>query len=241
MDFLYLGKKILFFSFALLTGLFITQAIIEAHSPEPGPDLTGVQALEEENSVIPEGPTLNERLRENLRDWIGENDTEKLPLDSDVIRQELTMHFKKGEPVAYVAMGPLYLVNQNGSVLSPADSMAHQDLPIITGDSIKIYASTMRLAGQDVTDALRFIRSVKRYYPSVYGNISEVHIDPAVGLIVMTNYSKGLPLIIGRGDMDEKIRNLNAFVNKLGQSELAAKARYLDFRLKGQIILKKAV
>ncbi len=240
MDFMFLGKKVLFFSLALLTGLFITQAIIEAHSPEPE-SFDDVVLIENNMETVEDKESVNTLIRSSIQEWVGETEDNMVSINSPIISTVLESRNEKGTPFAYVSANRIFIVDHKGKLLAPADSLGFHDLPIISGDSLKIYSSTFRLAGDGVSDALNLIKNAQKQGTIVYSNLSEINIQPKLGLVVYSNISKGLPLIVGSGSIEKKIRNLRTFIQEFGDSKLLTQTRYLDLRLDGQIILKKRV
>ncbi|HPG39565.1 MAG TPA: cell division protein FtsQ/DivIB [bacterium] len=233
MDFLALGKKVLFFSMALLTGLFIMQSIIEAHSPQPrDPEL--YPAFTSEETSEPDGTILDKLIPEHKEikslNSVAQGD----------LQERLDSGKKRGKPVAFLSEKKLYLLDGKANILAPADSAAYCDLPVISGDSLKIDWKRLQVTGEEIEQAMNFIKMTRKDDYLAYANISQIYIHHEIGLIVYTNYANGLPLIVGKGDIEKKIVYLKAFQKQLGNTKLAANARYLDLRLDGQIIVKKA-
>jgi len=237
MNFLSLGKKVLFFSMALLTGLFIMQTIIEAHSPEK--PVAYDPAVFQNNDKDPDKGIFPEKINQYFEP------EEKLvafnSLSGLEIQGKLTEINRKGKPFAFLSAKTLYVIDNRGRLLSRADSLSHYDLPVITGDSLKINISTMSLGGGQLDEAINLLKFIKKKNNLLYTNISEVQVHHKIGLILYTNYAKGLPVIFGKGDIERKVTYLNAYHKELGDSELTYKAKYLDIRIEGQIILKKRV
>ena len=237
MNLLSLGKKVLFFSMALLTGLFIMYTIIEAHSPEKpvvyDPTVFQNKEKETETGLIPEKINQYFEPEEQLVEFKNLSILE--------IQEKLTELNRKGKPFAFLSAKTLYIIDNRGHILSRADSLSHYDLPVISGDSLKINFSTMSLRGNQFEDAINLLKLLKKKNYLLYTNISEVQVHDKIGLILYTNYAKGLPVIFGKGDLERKVAYLNAYHKELGDSELTYKAKYLDIRIEGQIILKKRV
>ena len=237
MDFLSIGKKVLFFSLALLTGLLIMYAIIEAHSPEK-PFINDPTVYQMDKEINDDGI-----IKEKFTRFF-ESDDEIVnfrSLSTMEIQEKLKTLNRKGKPFAFLSGKRLYIIDNRGNILSMADSISHYDLPIISGDSLKINFSILRMSGLQFDEAIKLIKLVKKTNLVIYTNISEVYIHNKIGLILYTNYAKGLPVIFGKGELERKVAYLNAYHKKLGDSELTFNAKYLDFRLDGQIILKKRV
>jgi len=237
MDFLSLGKKVLFFSLALLTGLLIMYAIIEAHSPEK-PFITDPTVYQIDKEIKDDG-IIQEKINKFFEPE--EEIINFKSLSTMEIQEKLKTLNRKGKPFAFLSGKRLYIIDSRGNILSMADSLSHYDLPVISGDSLKINFLTMRLRGSQFGDAIKLIKLVKKTNIVIYMNISEVYIHNKIGLILYTNYAKGLPVIFGKGELERKVAYLNAYHRELGDSELTYNAKYLDFRLDGQIILKKRV
>ncbi len=237
MNFLSLGKKVLFFSMALLTGLLIMYAIIEAHSPEmPVVYDPSVFQIEDENT---DTGLIQEKINKYFEPE--EKLVELKNLSTLEIQEKLKELNRKSKPFAYLSAKTLYIIDSRGNILSPADSLSHHDLPVISGDSLKINFSTMSLRGNEFNEAINLLKLLKKNNSLMYTNVSEVQIHDKIGLILYTNYAQGLPVIFGKGNLERKVAYLNAYHKELGDSELTYKAKYLDIRIEGQIILKKRV
>lgn len=233
MDFLALGKKVLFFSMAMLTGLFIMQTIIEAHSPQVPETVTLASFTSDEEKTEP--------VREFLEKFIPDNENvvNLKSVSQKELLERLNSEKKKSKPFAFLSEKKLYLIDGKGKIIALADSTEHYDLPVISGDSLKIDWNRLQITGEEIEQALRFIKIIRKDNYLAYTNISQIYIHHSIGLVVYTNYANGLPLVIGKGDIEKKMLYVKAFQKQLGNSKLALNARYLDFRLDGQIIVKK--
>jgi hypothetical protein len=50
-----------------------------------------------------------------------------------------------------------------------------------------------------------------------------------------------VPIIIGKGDIPRKVAYLDRFYNRFGRHSLMDRTRYLDLRIRGQVILRENV
>ncbi|MBN2413125.1 cell division protein FtsQ/DivIB [candidate division KSB1 bacterium] len=211
--------------------------IIEAHSPEkPVVYDPKVLQIEEEN---PDNGIVQEKISQFFEPE--EKLVEFANLSFLEIQEKLKELNRKGKPFAFLSVKQLYLIDSRGNVLSLADSSSHYDLPVISGDSLKINFTTMTIRGKEFNEAIKLLKLLKKNNGLIYTYVSEVQIHDTIGLILYTNYAKGLPVIFGKGDLERKVAYLNAYHNEFGDSELSYKTKYLDIRIEGQIILKERV
>jgi hypothetical protein len=229
MDIVTLGRRFLFFGMALMTGLFIGWRLLQAHAPETRSRHTADDLRPQQISLEAE---LMQSIRDNLTDlyWKkGENFSLSLP----EVRQVVKGFRHNGKPFAIIASKELYVADRRGRILAPLDSMASVDRPVITGDDFLIDMKSGRLTGGDMEDALLFLRLV-----DLPCEISELHLGKR-GLVAYLKYGRDLPVILGRGSIERKCEYLEAFFLQLGPSPLARRAKYLDLRIEGQIIVKE--
>ncbi len=211
--------------------------IIEAHSPEKpvvyDPKVLQIEEEEPSTGIVQEKISQFFEPEERLVEFKNLSVLE--------IQEKLQELNRKGKPFAFLSTRQLYIIDGRGKVLSLADSSSHYDLPVISGDSLKINFTTMTIRGNEFEEAIKLLKLLKKNNGLMYTNVSQVQIHDRIGLILYTNYAKGLPVIFGKGDLERKVAYLNAYHKEFGDSELSYKTKYLDIRIEGQIILKKRV
>lgn len=229
MDLLRLGKKILFFTFAVLAGLIISLQILQAHS-KPEEDAMGIDE-EATSSVLNQVSNVYAQSMEDRQGWV--------PIMSEEAEEALKSCLRRGRPFAYLAQKQLYVIDDNGNILAPAFSMPHTDMPVITGSALKFDVQAKKLRGAPAEDALALLKYIEKYSGILAGTVSEVHVDQKTGLVVYLNWQRPIPIIMGRGDMERKVKRLDVFFDQLADSGILDRTKYLDARFDGQIIMKK--
>ena len=102
------GKVMLFLSFALVAGLFISQRMLEAHdTDEP---VLSIDQLAEQNALqYVDGDELREKLEEKIRR--ADQDKELIALNSREGKLFIQGSGRKGRPVALLAAGKICEIN----------------------------------------------------------------------------------------------------------------------------------
>ncbi len=229
------GKRFLFFSLALLIGLFLTQRILVAHSVEQPVKAIGAVAQESVETL-----SLEEIRNGDIYDRIRRLDEERTLLSLQA--PEVALHLRevtgKGNPVAIIAIKKLYGVDSKGH-LNAVSAAAAVRLPILTGAGLKYNAEKLRVDGTLFREAMLFIEALRNCDEVLSQQLSEVHCDQQVGLIAYFSQSKTLPVFIGAGNLQKKAKNLKLFFEQLSATHLMGQLRYLDARLADQIVVKK--
>jgi len=223
------GKKILFLSFALLVGLMIAQRIFIQHLPEPQKvdGLSRADLLTASNQLVaPEG--------KNIVSF------QKRAIHLDELSQNLNKaRLRKGKPAAIISSDGLYFVDHHGYLVKPPDTAAKYDLPVVAGINIKVDSSKLKIISKSVYEALNLIEIIRKANFVIYNQLSEIGLMDSLGLVLYLSGPTPLTAVFGKGEFNSKVAYLATIIETLGQSDLLAKAAYLDFRHHGQVIVKK--
>lgn len=140
--------------------------------------------------------------------------------------------------LAYIYYDGLNQVSADGRVYTQADSLDHQNLPILSAPQWQIDETGSVLQTPGAQQALNFLQIAKGD-PAIFRLISQVRVDESSELVVYMNWGRVVPVKMGRGNWTEKLDHLNAYFQQLGSSELTMNAKYLDLRIKDRIVVKK--
>ena len=230
-----LGKKVLFVSFAITCALFISWRLLKATTPEDNPIAieTKFHDLDKENeSFFKSGLFLTAK-------GLLIKPEKPVALQDSVVKASLTKLNGSGKPVAYLLCDELYVIDKSCKVLGLADSMQFMDLPVISVEKPLITKSSFQFACKEIEQAVDLIKYIEKVNPLLAARLSEVNIDDSLGLVTFFDWAKGIYVVFGRGDVGNKIKNLESFYQELGRSNLIHITKSLDLRYDGRIILKK--
>jgi hypothetical protein len=230
------GKVLLFLSFALVAGLFISQRMLEAHDKEEAVLSIDQMATQNALQYVDE-----DELRVKLEEKIRRADDERamLTLNSRECRLFLQGGGKKGTPAALLAAGKIVGVDRRGNIIALPQDESVPNLPVITGPGLRFNTSTKRLDGFLFRQAMELIEEVDDRGSALSQKLSEVHCDPELGLVAYFSQNGMMPVLLGQDDLAAKARNLDLFFAQLGPSTLMGRIRCLDARVANQIIVKK--
>jgi hypothetical protein len=230
------GKFMLFFSFAMLAGLFITQQMLEAHSTDE--PVISIDQIATQNALqFVDDDELRDQLEEKIRR--ADQEREMLTLGSREFKLFLQAGGENGTPVALLALGKLHGVDRKGGLVKLAQGERMPNLPVLTGAGMRFNTKSKRLDGLLFHQAMEFISEVDSRSDLLSQRLSEVNCDPGLGLVAYFSQTGALPVLIGQDALEAKAKNLDLFFEQLGPSTLMGNIKYLDARLAHQIIIKK--
>jgi hypothetical protein len=223
-----LGKRAWFLSFTLLVILILVQILVPKHLSES----QGIRNLSQ--AGLAHAPVVNTP-EENQTSIISEDGISL----SEILNVVDEARLRHSKPIAIVSVNGLHYVDRHGYVVSPPSSSAKYNLPIISGTNITVDPSELLLIGESWHEALVFIHTTKKASLVLYNKLSHISVHDSLGLVVQLHGTPGLNAIIGRGQIERKIAYLAIILEKIGDSELLARSRYLDFRFRNQVVVKK--
>ncbi|MBN2356895.1 cell division protein FtsQ [candidate division KSB1 bacterium] len=230
------SQWILIFSSAVLLGLIIGLSWLQARS-----EVEEITPIDQIAADAVKDYDLHEAFNADIIEKLRRAEVERslLPLSAGLLNTLQRGSEGKGEVFAFIAAGNLFPVNEKGEILSADATVAELGAPVLTGSGIKLNPKTKCIDGSLFSETVCFIRSLTKENGLLRHQLSEVHCDPSLGLVVYLSHTGTLPIILGRGKMEEKGRKLNILFNRMGSSVLLSSARYLDARLNGQLVVKK--
>lgn len=123
-------------------------------------------------------------------------------------------------PVAYAALGHLYAVNSRGELFARAEALGGRELPVISGLDPAIALGAAHADVSGLVSALQVMAGLQRagLEPA---RLSEVHIDPALGVDLAL--SEPVVLVhLGRGRYGDKLDQLALLEQALKRREQRA-------------------
>ncbi len=232
MNFMSLGKRILFVTLAVSFALFIGYHLLQARSNEEtvvSLDEMATQAAENQDWDLDGEPDYNQ-----------EADAGSLvPLQSQLARVIFREPRTSGDVIAYLSMGRLYGVDDQGRIIALSADEKHQDAPLLSGDGLQVDVKKKRISGRDFQEAVTLLQELEGENPTLQKRISEICLSRSSGLICYYNWADMIPIIIGRGAIKQKAKSLDVFFDQLANTALLDNTRYLDARLGDRIVLKR--
>lgn len=140
----------------------------------------------------------------------------------------LSIEIEEHRPEALVALGELYVVDEQGvpfKRLAAADGL---DLPLVTGLDRDRYLADPGAARARLVEALETMRAYAALRPGLRDRLSEVRLEPGRALALVT--SAGQEVRLGEGGLEQKLARLARVRRELGERGLAADVIHLDNR-----------
>ena len=138
----------------------------------------------------------------------------------------LVVELDEHQPIALLALGELYLVDERGEPFKRATVNDEMDLPLITGVDREDFAGDRARALELVGRAVGVIEGYQRLFKS-QADLSEVHVDLDDVAVVTT---EGQEIHLGAGELDVKLARLEKVRGELKARSLGADVIRLDNR-----------
>ncbi len=140
------------------------------------------------------------------------------------------------KPIALVQLDQLYYIDDQGSIFARATSQDGLDFPIITGleqkDAIEAN-SRVRLMLEKAIGIIAFFRHNKNMLPSP---ISEVHVDPVLGLTLVLEDNRA-PILLGSEGILEKIGRLHMVLRVLKREKRRPAVSLIDLNYHDRVVV----
>jgi cell division protein FtsQ len=167
------------------------------------------------------------------------DNVEKLPWVKRVIferrlPQNILIAVEERKPAALVDSGAVWGVDGEGRLLPPSTELLNEDLPVLSGVSVRAEDAGNTRAAETFKPALGFLNFLKKEDPALYADVSEVQIAGLDDLRV--TFLDGTMARFGADADETELKHMAAV-----QSDLASKNRraaMMDFRYKDQVVVK---
>lgn len=127
-----------------------------------------------------------------------------------------------------------YCIDETGMIL-PSKSGKLYDLPVLSGHYQGSVTVGQNIDSPNVKEELAFLKQIIRDRTELYGEISEVAFKQD-GLTLYTRKG-GIPVRIGEGGYDWKIRYLEAVIKRIYEKSEIQKIKYIDLRYNNQVVV----
>lgn len=132
------------------------------------------------------------------------------------------------EPKVLVALGHLYYADRDGNVVKRYAPGEEESLPVVTGLSREQIETDDGQARAQLRSAIDFLAALNRRYGEEAPEVSEVHLDPALGLSFVESGEK-LTVVVGHPPYDEAIDRLARVKQALAEKNVDATRIVLGF------------
>jgi cell division septal protein FtsQ len=148
----------------------------------------------------------------------------------------VTVRIREKVPVAlYQTQGHFYTLDRAGTLL-PAVPGPCYALPIVSCPAEGRLEYGKPAPGRAVREGLAFLLFLGEERPGLRARISEIRPASRDGLVVTTARG-GVPVRLGRGGMEWKIRYLEAVLREIDDNPSFLQAAYIDLRFEGQVFV----
>lgn len=132
------------------------------------------------------------------------------------------------EPKVLVALGHLYYADEDGNVVKRYAPGDEESLPVVTGLSRDQIETDDGQARAQLRSAIDFLAALEKRYGARAPDVSEVHLDPALGLSFVEAGEK-LTVVVGHPPHDEAIARLSRVKAALAEKKVDATQIMLGF------------
>lgn len=150
----------------------------------------------------------------------------------------LVVRVEERIPIAIVNCPGLYYVDDEGVVLPHPVERKLFDLPLLSNIPLQekiILGAT--LASPSVQEALAVLRLMKELNRPLFHAISEIKVETPEGIQLLTA-EHCVPIIIGKGNIEQKFVKLEAFWNQYVRTRGLSSLRYADVRFTDRVIAR---
>jgi cell division protein FtsQ len=149
--------------------------------------------------------------------------------------REVVIRVTERRPKAVINLGYLYYVDAGGEIFKVLEVNDSLDYPVITGIERSFLLEEPAAARQQLVNAVAVLGELEKRTRFNLDDVSELHYDPAEGLILYT-YVGGVPIRIGHGNFAEKLDRLEQIYRDLAPRLLALK--YIDLNVTDRVIVR---
>lgn len=229
-----IGKRILFYSFAITCALVISLQLLQATTVQQE-YVVAEKSLEIDD---PDAGFFPGQIIQSTREILGVKADQK-PLNDPEVQIKVAALPGAGKPVAYLLSEKLYGIDKRCQLLGLADSLEFADLPVISASNPLVQLDNLKICDPQVRKATSLVMAISKKNPTLAAGLSEIAVDEELGLIGYFGWGGGIFVIFGKETLGEKLRKLNLFYAELGETRLMELTRSLDLRYGDRIIVKK--
>ncbi|MBI1807190.1 MAG: FtsQ-type POTRA domain-containing protein [Ignavibacteria bacterium] len=142
------------------------------------------------------------------------------------------------EPIATINDGQLWYIDAERVLLPYVQSSMKLDVPVISGiDGVQKMQIGQTISNAELSQAIVLLQTAQAIDTTIYHFISEINMNGGKDIILYSS-DDGVPIIVGRGNVEKKLVTLQSFWNNFGKSQSTEKLRYVDLRFDDQVVVK---
>lgn len=152
-----------------------------------------------------------------------------------------TLHIsiRERKPIGSLMLSRMWYVDDKGLLLSKIPASVVLDLPIISG--IKLEPETLKggavIANTDAQTAISILSEAMNIDEDLYYLISEIDLNYGNDIVIYSS-DYAVPINIGRGNYQHKLKLLSAFWHKFVVARGSQNLESVDVRFKNQLVVK---
>jgi cell division protein FtsQ len=141
-------------------------------------------------------------------------------------------------PVAALVLDRILYIDAEGYVLPPVRSRIPVDLPVFTGEFQAADCQPgQRIGPGRLREALEILTTAARIGNDLYHLVSEVHCA-GDSMYVLYTTDSGVPVMLGRGSIAEKLVKFDGFWKQIVMQQGAARLKTIDLRFADQVVVR---
>lgn len=144
------------------------------------------------------------------------------------------------KPLAFINMDPLVMVDRHG-VVTPSFGLDDQfEVPYLSGfnPARELYPVGRKTVSRKVLEATGIVDQIKREFPTLYENLSEVTLSPNDEFVFILS-ERPTQVVLGSKSIWARIHILKEFERSCGHPEGLNYFRRVDLRYDNQVIARE--
>lgn len=140
----------------------------------------------------------------------------------------LRVRIREEHPAVLVAMGALYLSDDQGRLFKRLGAGDPTDFPVVSGISREEYEGTPLAATARIREGIAAVHAFASSPAAARARLEEVVVDPAIGVTLVLTAGRALSVRLGRGAHAEKLARLVRVLDALAARHATAGLILLD-------------
>jgi len=149
----------------------------------------------------------------------------------------LRIRVTERRPLALVAAGEVFVLDDRGVLLPNNKPRLLTDLPVLTGLSVSGSDVGKPLRGEAASALLVALRALRARHPELAARVSELRWRSDLGVVAML-VGSGTEVVLGEKDFGARLDRLAAVLEYLDRRRRLTEFRCLDARFAGQVVGK---
>lgn len=153
---------------------------------------------------------------------------------------KLSIEIVERIPVVSINCGQLCYIDADGVLFTSSATQKGFDIPLVSGISGAQTANIGKIFfSKEIFEAIEICQTAQLLDTALYHLISEINMNNGGDIILYTS-DVGMPIMLGRKDIEKKLAMLENFWLNVAGTPDADKLHYIDLRFEDQVIVKQA-